>query len=150
MDPLSHLKAEFRLSVFVQARWQVHLDIGHDSPPLYLAHRRPHLIGASELRRDTTGTQLRQPGGVLTVRPRLVVGNVSARLNEVEARHFPHHEKDLIRSAAKERAHDVDEASGQLPLLLLRAPQSDIALDNSHLFPPLARVWWVASMTNAQ
>jgi hypothetical protein len=62
-------------------------------------------------------------------------------IHEVEPRHFPHHEKDVIDTHAGNFLHRVREPHRELMLLFLGPALSDIARYDWHLGSPmLARI----------
>jgi hypothetical protein len=57
-------------------------------------------------------------GEVLTIRAGDILGNVLTRIDEIESRHLPHHEKDVIDADARCFLNSLGQAHGELAFLL--------------------------------
>src|SRR5271156_2881300 len=77
------------------------------------------------------------PRKVLPVGARHVLGNMLARVHEVEPRHFPYHEEDIVDWDASDFVNGLRQARRELALLLLGPPDANVTGDDRHLSSPL-------------
>jgi hypothetical protein len=72
-------------------------------------------------------------GEIDPVRSGDIVGYVLAGIDEVESRHLPYYEEDIVDSATRRFRDDICEPDGEFVLLFFGAAIADITSDNRHL-----------------